>query len=101
MFEGDSADTCGGKFPLMSMGAEQRVSHARTRKRGHPSARAEIMSLFNTLTAGYKYDIMKEYKQKEIQIGKIFNLLIFKTKTAINTFINKTKRLASEFLNGL
>ena len=24
MFESDSADTCGGKFPLMSMGAELR-----------------------------------------------------------------------------
>ena len=22
MFEGDSADTCGGKFPLMSMGGQ-------------------------------------------------------------------------------
>ena len=25
MFEGDSADTCGGKFPLMLIGVEQRV----------------------------------------------------------------------------
>ena len=25
MFEGDSADTCAGKFPLTSMGAERRV----------------------------------------------------------------------------
>ena len=34
MFEGDSADTCAGKFPLMSMGAECRVSRAQTRERG-------------------------------------------------------------------
>ena len=34
MFEGDSADTCAGKFPLMSMGAEWRVSRAQTRERG-------------------------------------------------------------------
>ena len=34
MFEGDSAYTCGGKFPLMLMGAERRVSRAQTRERG-------------------------------------------------------------------
>ena len=34
MFEGDSADTCAGKFPLMSMGAKRRVSRAQTRERG-------------------------------------------------------------------
>ena len=33
MFEGDSADTCAGKFPLTSMGAERRVSRAQTRER--------------------------------------------------------------------
>ena len=30
MFEGDSADMCTGKFSLVSIGAEQRVSHAQT-----------------------------------------------------------------------
>ena len=34
MFEGDSADTCAGKFPLTAMGAERRVSRAQTRERG-------------------------------------------------------------------
>ena len=34
MFEGDSADTCAGKFPLTSMGAERRVSRGQTRERG-------------------------------------------------------------------
>ena len=34
MFEGDSADTCAGKFPLTLMGAERRVSRAQTRERG-------------------------------------------------------------------
>ena len=42
MFEGDSADTCAGKFPL---GAERRVSRAPTRERGPPSALAEILSV--------------------------------------------------------
>ena len=46
MFEGDSADMCVGKFLLTSMGAEQRVSHAQTRERGPPSARAEIYVTF-------------------------------------------------------
>ena len=31
MFEGDSADTCGGKFPLKSMGAER---ECRVRRHG-------------------------------------------------------------------
>ena len=42
MFEGNSADTRAGKFPLVPMGAERRVPHARTRERGPPSALAEI-----------------------------------------------------------
>ena len=43
MFEGDSADTCAGKFPLVSMGAEWRVSRAQTRGQGPPSALADII----------------------------------------------------------
>ena len=42
MFEGDSADMCAGKFPLVLMWAERRVSRAQTRERGTPSALAEI-----------------------------------------------------------
>ena len=42
MFEGDSADMGARKFPLVSMGAERRVSRAQTRERGPPSALAEI-----------------------------------------------------------
>ena len=34
MFEVDSSDICGGKFPFTSMGAERRVSRAQTRERG-------------------------------------------------------------------
>ena len=30
MFEGDSADTCAGKFPLVSMGGERTVKRAQT-----------------------------------------------------------------------
>ena len=42
MFEGDSADMCAGKFMLVLMGAERRVSRAQTRERGPPSALAEL-----------------------------------------------------------
>ena len=40
MFEGNSADTCVGKIPLVPTrgGAERRVPRARTRERGPPSA---------------------------------------------------------------
>ena len=41
MFEGDYADTCAGKFPLVLMVAKRRVSCAQTRERGPPSAHAE------------------------------------------------------------
>jgi hypothetical protein len=44
MFEGDSADMCDGKFVLVLMGAERRVSHAQTPEQGPPSALAEILS---------------------------------------------------------
>ena len=42
MFEGDFADTCAENFPMVSMGAEQRVERAQTRERGPPAAPAEI-----------------------------------------------------------
>ena len=47
MFEGDSADKCAGKFPLVLIWAERRVSRAQTRERGPPSALAEIFLLFS------------------------------------------------------
>ena len=43
MFEGDSADTCTGKFLLVSMGPEHWVLGAQTRERGPTSALAEIV----------------------------------------------------------
>ena len=46
MFEGNSADTCAVKFPLVSMGGERRVSRAQTQERGPPSALVEIFPLF-------------------------------------------------------
>jgi hypothetical protein len=45
--KGHSADTGAGKFPLVSMGAEQRVSRAQTRERGPPSALAVFSFLLN------------------------------------------------------
>jgi hypothetical protein len=58
MFEGDSADTGAGKFPLVSMGAERRVSRAQTREQGPPSALAEIYNNkinMHNLSACLKY----------------------------------------------
>ena len=49
MFEGDSADMCAGKFPLVSMGAERRVLRAQTRERGPPSALAEFFMILFVL----------------------------------------------------
>ena len=45
MFEGDFADTCANKFPLVLMGAEQRVERAQTQERGPPSVAAEITNI--------------------------------------------------------
>jgi hypothetical protein len=45
MFEGDSADTCVGKFRSCQWGAEQRVLLAQTRQRGPPSACVEFFRL--------------------------------------------------------
>ena len=42
MFEGDSADMCAVKFPLVLMGDERMVSRAQTVERGPPSALAEF-----------------------------------------------------------
>ena len=44
MFEGDSADMCAGKFPLVSMGGRAEGSRAQTREQGPPSALAEIIN---------------------------------------------------------
>ena len=44
MFAGDSADKCAGKFSLVLMGGERRVSRAQTWERGPKSALAEILS---------------------------------------------------------
>ena len=42
MFEGDSADTCAGKFPLVSMGGRADRQACADGERGPPSARAEF-----------------------------------------------------------
>ena len=46
MFEGDSADTCAGKFLLVSMGGRAEGLACADRERGPPSTRAEIPSFF-------------------------------------------------------
>ena len=48
MFEGDSADMCAGKFPLVSMGGRANgQACADSEQVGPPSARAEIFPLTN------------------------------------------------------
>jgi hypothetical protein len=42
VFEGDSADTCAKKFPLMSMGGRANGQACAECERGPPSARAEF-----------------------------------------------------------
>ena len=43
VFEGDSADTCAGKFLLVSMGGRANGQACADGERGPPSARAEIL----------------------------------------------------------
>ena len=51
MFEGDSADTCGGKFPLVSMGGRADRQACADGERGPPSARAEFQYHFKLYVA--------------------------------------------------
>ena len=44
MFEGDSVDTCTGKFPLVSMGGRADRQVCADGERGPPSARAEVLN---------------------------------------------------------
>ena len=44
VFEGDSADMCAGKFPLVSMGGRANGQACADGERGPPSARAELNS---------------------------------------------------------
>ena len=44
VFEGDSADTCAGKFPLVSNGGRANDQACADGERGPPSARVEIYS---------------------------------------------------------
>jgi hypothetical protein len=45
MFEGDSADMCAGKFPLVSMGGRSNGQACADGERGPPLARVEILKL--------------------------------------------------------
>ena len=45
MFEGDSADTCARKFPLMLMGGRANGPACADGERGPPLARAEFLFL--------------------------------------------------------
>jgi hypothetical protein len=43
LFKGDSADMCGGKFPLVSMEGRANGKAYADNEQGPPSARAEIV----------------------------------------------------------
>jgi hypothetical protein len=45
VFKGESADTCAGKFPLVSMGGRMDRQECADGERGPPSARAELLRL--------------------------------------------------------
>ena len=65
MFEGDSADMCAEKFPLVSMVAERRVWRAQTRERGpHRRERklnnnTDLPRQINNMPEGSKYISLK------------------------------------------
>ena len=44
VFKGDSADMCGGKFPLVSMGGRADRQACAEGERGPPSVRAELIN---------------------------------------------------------
>ena len=50
VIKGDSADTCAGKFPVVSMGGRADRQACADGERGPPSAWAEIFSLSNNKT---------------------------------------------------
>jgi hypothetical protein len=54
VFEGDSADTCAGKFSLVSMGGRANGQACAESELGPPSARAELVKVFKVLVlTGY------------------------------------------------
>ena len=53
VFEGDSADMCTGKFPLVSMGGRANGQAWADGERGPPSARAEIPILKSFIQSNF------------------------------------------------
>ena len=51
MFKGDSADTCGGKFPLVSMGGRADTSSVRRRGARTPIGASGIITLCKVIKA--------------------------------------------------
>ena len=68
MFEGDSADTCARKFPLTSMGAEQRVSRAQTRERGPHRRERKFILLFLEIMENFTYSKTEDESTNENQL---------------------------------
>ena len=62
MFEGDYADNCPEKFPLMSMGTKRSVACAQTQERGPPSALAEFFLSHKSLILKGEYSIVTTKK---------------------------------------
>ena len=72
MFEGDSADTCAGKYPLTSMGSERRVSHAQTRGED-PIGVSGIYILFSSSLPILCSNIFNFLLEQDFCIKMLFN----------------------------
>ena len=59
VFKGDSADTCAGKFPLVSMGGRGNGQACADGERGPPSARAEFVYKYNYDMTQFFYNRFK------------------------------------------
>ena len=68
VFEGDSADMCAGKFPLMSMGGRADRQACADGERGPPSARPKILQI-------------KAYIKKYFSIHSLLSTLPLKRHT--------------------
>ena len=72
MFEGDSADMCARKFPLMLMGGEQTVQRAQTVS--EDPHRREWKSFTVSNAFGWRGHVMKVYKYDSTLSRKVQGL---------------------------
>ena len=88
MFEGGSADMSAGKFSLVSMGGERRVSRAQTRERGSPSALAEPIFWSSPTIQHSKFIELPESYNKIVYYFLIFKSELTKFAVIQNSIWN-------------